>query len=62
MPDDRREPVAPGEDQNETAIQLTPELIEAVADRVWQLWKRDLQIEGERYRPARHQPLRQGGP
>lgn len=47
---------------SETNLQITPELVQAVTDRVWQLWKRDLQIERERYRPI-HQPfLRQGGP
>jgi hypothetical protein len=40
---------------------LSPDLVNKVTERVWQMWKRDLRIEKERVKPSRHRFLRQGG-
>jgi hypothetical protein len=40
---------------------LSPDLVNKVTERVWQMWRRDLRIEKERVKPSRHRFLRQGG-
>ena len=40
---------------------ITPDLVNEVAERVWQMWKRDLRIENERFKPSNHRFVRQGG-
>lgn len=42
-------------------VKISPELVDKVADRVWQMWKRDLRIENERFKPSNHRFVRQGG-
>ncbi len=44
-----------------TKVETSPDLVNKVADRVWQMWKRDLRIEHERFKPSRHRFMRQGG-
>ena len=39
-----------GANESEREKKLTPELVRQVADRVYELWRRDLQIEQERRR------------
>ena len=42
-------------------VKISPQLVDEVAERVWRMWKQDLRIERERYRPSRHRFIRQGG-
>lgn len=48
-------------ENNSSKTEITTELVDQVAERVWRMWKRDLRIERERFKPSRHQFTRQGG-
>jgi hypothetical protein len=61
MPDNTGNTNSESGNDGSASTEITPELVNQVADQVWQMWKRDLRIERERFKPHKHRFIRQGG-